>query len=209
MEEILDRYNSLRKQVPNGVCLTIVTKKQDMESIMPIIRTGHKDFGENYVREAQEKWGEVLPEHNINLKLIGRLQSNKITDALAVFDEIHSIHSLDLAENIAKKITPQSKTKTFYLQVNIGEEEQKSGIKPRDVPEFFAKSPLSVTGLMCMPPAGIDPSFYFLLMHNIKNEIDGKFGTNLKLSMGMSSDWKIAVALKTDEVRIGSLIFKE
>lgn len=209
MEYIFERYDQLQKQLPQSIDLTVVTKKQTIETILPIINAGHTNFAENYVQEAEEKWSAVLLNHNINLKLIGKLQSNKIDNALKLFNEIHSIYSLELAENITKKITQNTKTKAFYLQVNIGEEEQKSGIRPHDIPEFFAKSSLFITGLMCIPPINIDPSFYFLLMHNIKNEIDSKFHTNLKLSMGMSSDWKIAVKLKTDEIRIGSLIFKQ
>lgn len=207
MEEILLNYNSIKKQLKN-TCFTVVTKKQPIANIMPLIEAGHKDFAENYVQEAQEKWSDVVKKYNINLKLIGRLQSNKINEALNLFSEIHSIHSIELAEKVASKINDKTKTKFFHLQINIGSEEQKSGINPEDVVSFFEKSPLKIAGLMCIPPAGVDSSFYFLLMHNIKKEIDEKFNTNLTLNMGMSQDWQVALNLKSDEIRIGSAIFK-
>jgi pyridoxal phosphate enzyme (YggS family) len=207
MEEILLNYNNIKNQIKN-TCLTVVTKNQTMEKIMPLIQAGQKDFAENYVQEAQEKWYGMAFTHNINLKLIGRLQSNKINEALALFNEIHSIHSLDLAQKIASKITAQTKTKIFHLQVNIGSEEQKSGINPQDVLHFFKNSPLKISGLMCIPPANVDSSFYFLLMHNIKNEVEKECNIKLKLNMGMSQDWQTAIKLQSDEIRIGSAIFK-
>ena len=207
MEEILLNYHNIKKHLQK-TCLTIVTKNQTTQAIMPLIKENHQDFAENYIQEAQEKWINIINKYNINLKLIGKLQSNKINEALALFNEIHSIHSLELAQKIASKLTSNTKTKIFHLQVNIGQEEQKSGIMPQDVIHFFEKSPLKISGLMCIPPSGVDPSFYFLLMHNIKNDIEEKFNIKLKLNMGMSQDWQTATNLNSDEIRIGSAIFK-
>ncbi len=208
MEEILTKYNIIKKQIPASTHFTVVTKNQTMDKIMPLIEAGHRDFAENYVQEAQEKWVDVIKKYDINLKLIGRLQSNKINDALLFFNEIHSVHSLELAEKIASKLTNETKTQKFHLQVNIGEEDQKSGIKPEDILNFFEQSPLQISGLMCIPPANVDSSFYFLLLNNIKHEIEKKMDIQLKLNIGMSDDWQLAIKLKSDEIRIGSAIFK-
>ncbi|MFT4967140.1 MAG: pyridoxal phosphate enzyme (YggS family) [Candidatus Deianiraeaceae bacterium] len=210
MNQTLIQYSAISEAIPNNTRLTIVTKKHTMESISCLLEAGHKDFAENYVQEAQDKWHNALQKYpNINLKLIGRLQSNKINDALHLFDEIHSIHSLEIANKIANKLSENSRTKVFYFQVNVGLESQKSGIVIKDVMNFLKNSPLLMSGLMCIPPYGECPSPYFLLMQNIKQQADKQFNLCLKISMGMSGDFQEAIALGSDEVRIGSAILGE
>ena len=205
-EDILTRYQSIKNSIPSNVTLTVVTKKHAMEKISPLINLGHKEFGENYIQEAKEKWSNIS---GINLKLIGNLQSNKIKDSLSIFDEIHTVHCLELAQKIKKNITQTTRTKIFYAQINIGNEEQKYGIAPDFFMDFFEKSPLEISGIMCIPPEGIDPSKYFLQMMEIKEAIKIKFGKELKLSMGMSNDFQTAIKIGSDEIRIGSAIFGE
>ncbi len=204
MQEVLKRYYEVQNQVPKSTILTLVTKKQNMGNILPLIEIGHKHFAENYIQEAKEKW---IDTSGVNLKLIGRLQSNKIKEALALFDEIHTIDRLDLALKIHKIITPQTKTKVFYAQINIGREDQKSGILPELFYEFFANCPLEITGIMCIPPDEIEPSPYFKQMVEIAESIKVKFGKSLKISMGMSNDFKTAIECGSNEVRVGSAIF--
>lgn len=204
MQEILQRYHNVKNQIPQSAILTLVTKKQKMETILPLIELGHKNFAENYIQEAKEKWGNIS---GVNLKLIGHLQSNKIKEALALFDEIHTIDRLDLAQKIHKIITPQTKTKVFYAQINIGREDQKSGISPELFHEFFENCPLEISGIMCIPPDGLEPSPYFKQMVEIAESIKIKFGKSLKISMGMSNDFKTAIECGSNEVRVGSAIF--
>lgn len=207
MQEILQRYHNVKNQIPQSAILTLVTKKQNMETILPLIELGHKNYAENYIQEAKEKWLEKSGSFGVNLKLIGHLQSNKIKEALALFDEIHTIDRLDLAQKIHKIITPQTKTKVFYAQINIGREEQKSGISPELFHEFFENCPLEISGIMCIPPDGLEPSPYFKQMVEIAEFIKIKFGKSLKISMGMSNDFKTAIECGSNEVRVGSAIF--
>ena len=208
MQEILKRYHNVQNQIPQSAILTLVTKKQNMETILPLIKLGHKNFAENYIQEAKEKWLDKWRNINgINLKLIGHLQSNKIKEALALFDEIHTIDRLALAHKIHKIITPQTKTKVFYAQINIGREDQKSGISPELFHEFFGNCPLEISGIMCIPPDGFEPSPYFKQMVEIAESVKIKFGKSLKISMGMSNDFKTAIECGSNEVRVGSAIF--
>jgi pyridoxal phosphate enzyme (YggS family) len=210
MQKILDNYQIIKLCVPSDITLTVVTKKHEMDSILPLIQAGHHDFAENYVKEAQEKWDHVLKsDQNIKLKLIGRLQSNKIQDALTTFHEIHSVHSIELAHKISREITTQTRTKIFYAQINIGNEEQKIGINPEAIIRFFEESPLKISGLMCIPPAGLEPSSYFLLMQNLRKKVENRFNINLKLSMGMSDDFQKAIEFGSNEIRVGSAILGE
>lgn len=210
MSKVSQNYFKIKSKVPSDVVLTVVTKKHEMATILEVIKCGHLHFAENYVQEAGEKWSDAILQYpNIVLKLIGRLQSNKIKDALAIFHEIHSIHSIEISRKILKELNGKTRTKVFYAQVNIGNEEQKSGILPVDIIQFFEKCPLKISGLMCIPPVGVDPLPYFLLMKDLKKTIDEKFGLNLKLSMGMSEDFEKAIEAESDEIRVGSAILGE
>ena len=183
-----------------------VSKTFKMQHIYPLIDHGHVDFGENKVQEAQEKWTEIKEKNkNIKLHLIGRLQTNKVKIAVTLFDYIHSLDSKKLADKISKYQKEQNLKKKMFIQVNIGDEDQKSGIQKDELPDFYnycKNLELDILGLMCIPPFNKDSSSYF---HEMKN-LSEKF--NLKdLSMGMSSDYINAIENGSTYVRIGSNIF--
>ena len=189
--------------------LLIVTKNQDLEDISALISEGYRLFGENRVQEALRKYSKIKTYNDLELHLIGPLQRNKVKQALKIFDTIQSIDRFSLVDEISKQINNLSdlRTRDFYIQVNIGEEEQKSGISKKETQELYSytiEKKVSVSGLMCIPPNTSDPSDYFKEMLDLRNKIN----KNLKLSMGMSGDYKIALNFKTDIVRIGSLIFQ-
>lgn len=179
------------------------------EKICDAIGSGCKIFGENYIKEAKEKWPEIkqkFPE--IKLHFIGHLQSNKVAEALELFDCIQTLDSEKLAVILKKEVQKQQKNPEFFIQVNIGEEEQKSGISPNEVSDFvkFSRDEcgLNVTGLMCIPPATDLASPYFALLAKLAKK------NNLKnLSMGMSSDFEEAIALGATHIRLGTSIFGE
>jgi len=187
--------------------LVAVSKTVGQEKIYAAIAAGIKIFGENYLKEAEEKWPEIrakFPE--IELHLIGHLQSNKAAQAVALFDCIETLDSKKLALVLQREITKQQKNPEIFIQVNIGEEPQKHGIAPQEVKEFvkFCRKDLAlnVTGLMCIPPTGELASPYFALLNKLAKECGLK-----NLSMGMSADWKEAVALGATHVRLGTAIF--
>ena len=183
-----------------------VSKTFKMDKISPLVEHGHLDFGENKVQEAIEKWTEIkASKPNIQLHMIGKLQTNKVKFAVKIFDYIHSVDSEKLAKKIADEQQKVQRKLKIFIQVNIGDENQKSGInitKTSDLVVFCKKLNLNVVGLMCIPPADIDPSNYFVEMNKI-NKIN-----NLKeLSMGMSSDYIKAAQHNSTYLRIGSNIF--
>ena len=183
-----------------------VSKTFKMDKISPLVEHGHLDFGENKVQEAIEKWTEIkASKPNIQLHMIGKLQTNKVKFAVKIFDYIHSVDSERLAKKIADEQQKVQRKLKIFIQVNIGDENQKSGInitKTSDLVVFCKKLNLNVVGLMCIPPADIDPSNYFVEMNKI-NKIN-----NLKeLSMGMSSDYIKAAQYNSTYLRIGSYIF--
>ena len=183
-----------------------VSKTFKMQHIYPLIDHGHVDFGENKVQEAQEKWTEIKEKNkNIKLHLIGRLQTNKVKIAVKLFDYIHSLDSKKLADKISKYQKEQNLKKKMFIQVNIGDEDQKSGIQKDELPDFYnycKNLELDILGLMCIPPFNKDSSSYFQEMKNLSKKF------NLKdLSMGMSSDYIDAIENGSTYVRIGSNIF--
>ena len=183
-----------------------VSKTFGLEKIIPLIEYGHLDYGENKVQEAIEKWSIIKEKNqNINLHLIGRLQTNKVKHAVRIFYYIHSLDSLKLAEKISEEQEKQKKNLKLFIQVNIGNEEQKSGIKINEINDliiFSKKLNLNIIGLMCIPPADEDPDRYFKEI-KILNQ---KFNLN-EISMGMSSDYMKAVENSSTYLRIGSGIF--
>ena len=185
-----------------------VSKTFKIDHIKPLIEYGHIHFGENKVQEAQEKWTEVKKKNsNIQLHLIGRLQTNKVKFALKLFDYIHSLDSKKLADKISIQQKEQNLSKKFFIQVNIGDENQKSGIPIRDTLNFYnycKKLNLNIIGLMCIPPFNEDSSKYFKKMTELNNELNLK-----EISMGMSSDYLNAIEYGSTFVRIGSSIFGE
>jgi len=183
-----------------------VSKTFSIDKILPIIEHGHVDFGENKVQEAIDKWTDVKLAHpEIKLHLIGRLQSNKVKFALKIFDYIHSLDSEKLATKIASEQEKQGKKLKIFIQVNIGNEDQKSGIKKEKLVDFykFCKNlKLEVIGTMCIPPNNENTENYFSEMNKINQELNFK-----ELSMGMSGDYLKAVKNDATYVRIGSKIF--
>tara|TARA_A100001011_G_scaffold202242_1_gene210607 strand:+ start:1762 stop:2328 length:567 start_codon:yes stop_codon:yes gene_type:complete len=187
----------------------IVTKNQSSQDINELISQGFKLFGENRVQEAKLKYQSISSCNNLELHLIGPLQTNKVKNALKIFDVIQTIDRISLVDEIAKQLLKLSsvRTKKFYIQVNIGEEEQKSGVFKKNLQDLYNYSincNLVIHGLMCIPPNTQDPSNYFKEMIKIRDNINKK----LKLSMGMSNDYKIALNFQSDIIRIGSLIFE-
>ena len=183
-----------------------VSKTFPISEVLPIINYGHLHFGENKVQEALDKWSDIKNQNkNIKLHLIGRLQSNKVKFALKIFDYIHSVDSEKLATKIADEQTKQGKNPKIFIQVNIGNEDQKSGINKERLSDFykFCKDlNLDVIGTMCIPPNDQNTKKYFFEMNKINQELNFK-----ELSMGMSGDYLEAVKNSATYVRVGSKIF--
>ena len=183
-----------------------VSKTFKMDQIYPLIEYGHLDFGENKVQEAQEKWAVIKEKNkNIKLHLIGRLQTNKVKIAIKLFDYIHSLDNKKLADKISKYQEDQNLKIKMFIQVNIGDEKQKSGIPKNEVGDFYTYCKnigLDIVGLMCIPPFDEDSSRYFKEMRDLNQ----KFNLT-HLSMGMSSDYLNAIENGSTFVRIGSSIF--
>jgi pyridoxal phosphate enzyme (YggS family) len=208
---ILDNLKVIKEKVSklqNKSNLIIVTKNRSFETILPIIQSGHLHFGENKVQEAKEKWSTFLHDNkNVKLHLIGKLQSNKAKDAFALFDFIHTLDSEKLAKIFSDLEKNSKKNLNYFIQVNIGNEAQKNGIDESLLADFinFCKKDLNlnIIGLMCIPPINLNPLPFFKKMQKFK--IDNKLA---ELSMGMSSDYKIALDCGSTYLRIGSAIFK-
>ena len=183
-----------------------VSKTFKIDKILPLIEYGHTDFGENKVQEAIEKWTDIKKTNlQINLHMIGKLQTNKVKYAVRIFDYIHSVDSVKLAKKIAVEQNKINKKIKVFLQINIGDEDQKSGINKVEVDElvnYCKEIGLDLIGLMCIPPANVDPNNYFEEMNSLNKSLGFE-----KLSMGMSSDYLIAVKHFATYVRIGSSIF--
>lgn len=189
--------------------LLLVTKNRNPETIKRLIELGYQNFGENKVQEAKEKFSSIH-DANVKLHLIGPLQTNKVKMSLQLFDVIQTIDRQKLVIEINKQIFNQNfpiKTKYFFIQVNIGREAQKSGVMPEDLKDLYDFSimkKLNIFGLMCIPPVNQNPKEYFLEMRNLRDQLN----KSLKLSMGMSDDYQMALTCGSDLVRIGSRIFK-
>ena len=191
----------------SNASLLIVTKNRPQNLILSLIKEGFNLFGENKVQEANEKFSSI--EQNFKLHLIGPLQTNKAKLALTLFDTIQSIDRPKLIKEIAKHIKSDIniKTKEFFIQVNIGEEDQKSGVLPKYAKELYNTAILNnlkIVGLMCIPPINEEPHKYFEKTCTLRDEIN----PDLMLSMGMSNDYDIALSFNSNLVRVGSRIFK-
>ncbi len=192
---------------PASVTLVAVSKTFPAEAVEPVLAAGQRAFGENYVQEAKGKWPALKERYpDVELHLIGPLQSNKAKDAVALFDVIHTLDRPSLAEALAKAIAKTGEAPRLLVQVNTGEEPQKGGVMPDDVDAFVAacreRYRLKVEGLMCIPPESDPPSPHFALLHAFAR----RNGLSL-LSMGMSVDYPAAIQLGATHVRIGSAIF--
>ena len=200
------KLNLSSLKINNLPKIIAVSKTFKIDKILPLINYGHIDFGENKVQEAIDKWTEVkLKNPNIKLHMIGKLQTNKVKFAVKLFDYIHSVDSKKLAKKISDEQTKLDKKIKIFIQVNIGDEHQKSGIDKNDLNELLSyckEINLNVVGLMCIPPLNDDPIKYFKEM----NELNKNYSFD-ELSMGMSSDYLKAIEHKATFVRIGSSIF--
>jgi len=202
IEELIKSKVNLSK-IPRIIA---VTKTFPIENIMPLIEHDHLDYGENKVQEAIDKWTDIKDKRNsIKLHLIGRLQTNKVKLALKIFDYIHSLDSEKLANKIFDEQTKQGKKPKIFIQVNIGNEEQKSGINKKNLLDFYnfcKKLDLDIIGTMCIPPNDGNTEKYFSEMNEINQKINFK-----ELSMGMSKDYLEAIKNNATYVRVGSKIF--
>ena len=194
------------QNIANPPKIIAVSKTFKLDKILPLINYGHLDYGENKVQEAIEKWSEIkLTRKDLKLHLIGKLQTNKVKQAIKIFDYIHSVDSEKLAKKIADEEIKQSKKIKIFIQVNIGNEDQKSGIHKNQLFNFykFCKTlKLNVVGLMCIPPFEEDSKKYFQEMSVIRQSLNLN-----ELSMGMSSDYLEALSHSATYLRIGSSIF--
>ena len=184
-----------------------VSKTHSMEHIQPLLDYGHRVFGENKVQEAKQKWEKALSVvENLELHLIGKLQSNKAKDAVKIFHYIHSLDSIKLAEELSKSEKKLNLQRKYFVQVNVGEEKQKSGITTKDVSSFvdfcINEKKLNVLGLMCIPPFDLDPIPFFQIVSDLNKQLQLPL-----LSMGMSNDYIDAAKLGSTHVRVGSKIF--
>lgn len=211
LQEIKTRILSAEKQAgrPVGsVQLIAVSKVQPNARVQAILEQGHRLFGENKIQEAEGKWPSFREQfENVQIHLIGPLQTNKVKNAVALFDAIHAVDRLKLARKLATEIQTQGKAPDMFIQVNTGEEPQKAGVIPADADAFIKECrdmELPIIGLMVIPPVNEEASLHFALLRKIalRNGLTG-------LSMGMSSDFERAVALGATHVRVGSAIFGE
>lgn len=188
------------------VQLIAVSKTRSIEAIRPLLGAGHLVFGENRVAEAAEKWPALRAEFpDAELHLIGQLQSNKAGEAAAMFDAIHSVDRASLITALGKAIRANGKSPRCFLQVNIGAEEQKGGCAIADIPVLLDQAKqqsVNITGLMCLPPADVEPAPYFALLA----ELAERHGLK-QLSMGMSDDFPAAILLGATHIRVGTALF--
>jgi hypothetical protein len=205
IKELLIKNNSQNKDLN----IIVVCKTFSMDKIFPLIDAGHVHFGENKVQEAELKWKEVKKKHsNIKLHMVGKLQTNKIKTALNIFDYIHSVDNYKLGEKIVKYEKKLNKKIKTFVQVNFGDESQKSGISPKNANQFVNHCKnslcLNIIGLMCLPPINDNPEKYFLHLNELRNQTDLRH-----LSMGMSDDYQTAIKYGSTFLRIGSKILGE
>jgi PLP dependent protein len=192
---------------PAGVTLVAVAKTFGPDAIEPVIAAGQRVFGENRVQEAKAKWPPLIARHSgLELHLVGALQSNKARDAVALFDAIHSVDRESLGAALAKEIVRQAREPLLFAEINTGDEPQKGGVRPQDADAFLAacrdRHGLTISGLMCIPPADEAPAPHFALTAKIAR----RNGLAL-LSMGMSADYPVAIAFGATHVRVGTAIF--
>ena len=202
------RAARLARRSPDHVTLIAVSKTHPAEAIVPLIEAGQRAFGENRVQEAQSKWPQLRERHpGVELHLIGQLQSNKAEDAVALFDAIHSVDRTSLVTALAKGMDKTGRRPACFVQVNIGDEPQKGGCPVGELPALLAAcrdADLPLSGLMCIPPAELEPAPYFALLAELarRHDVTG-------LSMGMSSDYETAVTIGATHVRVGTALFGE
>jgi len=211
MSIIIERFNKIKSNISDtgikGTKIVAVSKTFTLDHIMPLIQYGHDHFGENKVQEAEAKWSEIKKtKTNLKLHMIGKLQSNKAKKAIEVFDYIHSLDNQKLADNLSKFQISLNKSVSYFIQVNIGNEVQKSGIPYHEVDAFYnyctIEKKMNVIGLMAIPPNDGKTDQYFKSLSELNLSLGLK-----ELSMGMSSDYMKALNYKATFLRLGSSIF--
>jgi pyridoxal phosphate enzyme (YggS family) len=211
LTEIISRIATSEKAAGRNIGSTqllAVSKVQPNERVFNVLSQGHRIFGENKVQEAHGKWPAFREKFsNVKVHLIGPLQSNKVKQAVELFDTIHTLDRLKLAQKLSNEVQAQGKAPDMFIQINTGEEEQKSGIIPSEADQFISDCislDLPIKGLMVIPPIHEEPSLHFGLLRKIahRNGLEG-------LSMGMSSDFESAIAMGATHIRVGSAIFGE
>jgi pyridoxal phosphate enzyme (YggS family) len=207
LDNIAESARVARRE-PAEVQLVAVTKGRSIEDVAPLIADGQRDFGENRVQEALAKWPDLIArDPGIRLHAIGRLQSNKAGEAIRLFDVIHGLDRRSLLDALSGEAEKAQRFPDVYIQVNIGEEEQKGGCPIDEVGPLVVAvraSPLRLSGLMCIPPIGLDPAPFFALLA----ELGRRHGV-VGLSMGMSADYRTAVMLGATAVRVGTALFED
>tara|TARA_B110000438_G_scaffold233038_1_gene228958 strand:- start:2174 stop:2839 length:666 start_codon:yes stop_codon:yes gene_type:complete len=197
-----------KKQLKISPQIIVVTKTFPMEKITSLLNFGHNHFGENKIQEAEKKWSELKNKNNLYLHMVGKVQSNKAKKAVKVFDFIHSLDNKKLALKLNESEIELNKKVKYFIQVNIANETQKSGINLNEINEFYTyctkELSLNIVGLMCLPPANIDPDTFFKLLKNEGEKLKIK-----ELSMGMSGDYKVALINGSTYLRLGSKIMGE
>lgn len=196
----------LAKRESDDVTLIAVSKTQSVEAIVPVIAAGQRHFGENRVQEAAAKWPALLEDtRDLRLHLVGQLQSNKASEAVALFDAIHSVDRLSLVAALGNAVAKAGRQPELFVQVNIGDEPQKGGCATAELPTLLIQAQeagLAIAGLMCVPPEGLEAAPYFALLAKIARD----HGI-AQLSMGMSSDYETAVTMGATHVRVGTALF--
>jgi pyridoxal phosphate enzyme (YggS family) len=202
----IDKAARLAGRDPDEITLVAVSKTHSADAIAPLIAAGQRDFGENRVQEAQAKWIGLREAHpGLILHLIGSLQSNKAADAVALFDVIHGVDRSSLVAALAKAMDESGRRPACFVQVNIGDEAQKGGCAVADLSALLDQvraANLPLAGLMCIPPADVEPAPYFALLAKLarRHDVAG-------LSMGMSADYETAVTIGATHVRVGTALF--
>ena len=208
VRERIAKAAKLAGRAPQAVRLVAISKTHDAEAIRPLLNAGQRVFGENRVQEAQAKWPALKAEiPDVELHLVGSLQSNKAEEAVALFDVVHSVDRLSLVRALEKAMAKLGRRPSCFLQVNIGDEPQKGGCAVADLPALIdaaRAATLPLAGLMAVPPAGVEAAPYFALLAKLarRHGLDG-------LSMGMSGDYETAVTLGATHVRVGTALFGE
>ena len=209
LEGIKNKLKQLKLENYQNLKIIAVSKTFSLNSILPLIEYGHDHFGENKVQEALEKWPKIKESYpNLKLHMVGKIQSNKVKFLLPVFDYLHSLDNIKVAEKISLEENKNNKKLKIFIQINIGNEPQKSGINIEDLDEFYLtcvnELNLNIVGLMCLPPSSSDPKKYFISLNEISQKLNLK-----ELSMGMSNDYLDAAQCGATYLRIGSKIFGE
>ena len=211
MVNVVKNFNLVKEEISNfkSANIVAVSKTFPISHILPLINHGHEHFGENKVQEAQEKWTSIKSDFpQLKLHLIGKLQTNKVKLALPLFDYIHSLDSIKLAEKISSEQEKKNLKPKIFIQINLGKESQKSGIDEDDLENFYRKCVkdynLNIVGIMCLPPFDEDPIPFFKKMQSLSKSLELK-----EISMGMSNDYMDALKFKATYIRVGSKIFGE